>query len=57
MVGIGSVGTLCMVVLMMSDAGHPLFLQVKEANESGLEAYACKSAYSHHGQRVVEGSG
>jgi Uncharacterized protein conserved in bacteria (DUF2252) len=29
-VGIGSVGTLCMVLLMMSDAGHPLFLQVKE---------------------------
>ncbi|MFZ3325998.1 MAG: DUF2252 domain-containing protein [Methylocella sp.] len=54
-VGIGSVGTLCMVVLMMSDAGHPLFLQVKEANESVLEAYAGKSAYPHHGQRVVEG--
>ena len=54
-VGIGSVGTLCMVLLMMSDAGHPLFLQVKEANASVLEAYAGKSAYSHHGQRVVEG--
>ena len=44
-VGIGSVGTLCMVLLMMSDAGHPLFLQVKEANASVLEAYAGKSAY------------
>jgi hypothetical protein len=54
-VGIGSVGTLCMVLLMMSDAGHPLFLQVKEANESVLEAYAGKSTYPHHGQRVVEG--
>jgi len=54
-VGIGSVGTLCMVLLMMSDAGHPLFLQVKEANASVLEAYAGKSAYPHHGQRVVEG--
>jgi len=31
-VGIGSVGTLCMILLMMSEAGHPLFLQVKEAN-------------------------
>ena len=44
-----------MVLLMMSDAGHPLFLQVKEANASVLEAYASKSVYPHHGQRVVEG--
>jgi uncharacterized protein (DUF2252 family) len=54
-VGIGSVGTLCMVVLMMSVADGPLFLQVKQANASVLEAYAGKSAYPHHGQRVVEG--
>ena len=54
-VGIGSVGTLCMVVLMMSVADSPLFLQVKQANASVLEAYAGKSAYPHHGQRVVEG--
>ena len=54
-VGIGSVGTLCMVVLMMSIAGHPFFLQVKEANASVLEAYAGKSAYAHHGERVVQG--
>jgi uncharacterized protein (DUF2252 family) len=54
-VGIGSVGTLCMVALMMSVAGHPLFLQVKEANASVLEAYAGKSIYPHHGERVVQG--
>jgi uncharacterized protein (DUF2252 family) len=54
-VGIGSVGTLCMVALMMSIAGHPFFLQVKEANASVLEAYAGKSAYTHHGERVVQG--
>jgi hypothetical protein len=54
-VGIGSVGTLCMVLLMRSMAGHPLFLQIKEANASVLEAYAGKSAYPHHGQRVVMG--
>jgi uncharacterized protein (DUF2252 family) len=54
-VGIGSVGTLCMVALMMSIAGHPFFLQVKEANASVLEAYAGKSAYAHHGERVVQG--
>ena len=54
-VGIGSVGTLCMVALMMSIADHPLFLQVKQANASVLEAYAGKSAYAHHGERVVQG--
>jgi uncharacterized protein (DUF2252 family) len=54
-VGIGSVGTLCMVALMMSVADNPLFLQVKQANASVLEAYAGKSVYPHHGQRVVEG--
>jgi len=54
-VGIGSVGTLCMVLLMMSIADNPLFLQVKEANASVLEAYVGSSAYSHHGQRVVMG--
>ena len=54
-VGIGSVGTLCMVALMMSIADHPFFLQVKEANASVLEAYAGKSAYAHHGERVVQG--
>ena len=54
-VGIGSVGTLCMVALMMSIAGHPFFLQVKEANASVFEPYAGKSAYAHHGERVVQG--
>ena len=54
-VGIGSVGTLCMVALMMSASGTPLFLQFKQANASVLEAYAGESAYPHHGQRVVMG--
>jgi len=54
-VGIGSVGTLCGVVLMISIADRPFFLQIKEANASVLEAYAGKSAYRHHGQRVVMG--
>ena len=44
-----------MVALMMSLAGHPFFLQVKEANASVLEAYAGKSAFAHHGERVVQG--
>jgi Uncharacterized protein conserved in bacteria (DUF2252) len=54
-VGIGSVGTLCMVLLMMSITENPLFLQVKQANASVLESYVGKSAYPHHGQRVVMG--
>jgi uncharacterized protein (DUF2252 family) len=54
-VGIGSVGTWCGLALMMSIAGRPFFLQVKEANASVLEAYAGKSAYAHHGERVVQG--
>jgi len=54
-VGIGSVGTLCMVALMMSIADHPFFLQIKQANESVLEAYAGKSVYAQHGERVVQG--
>jgi uncharacterized protein (DUF2252 family) len=54
-VGIGSVGTRCAIVLMMSAANSPLFLQWKEARASVLEPYAGKSAYDHHGQRVVMG--
>jgi uncharacterized protein (DUF2252 family) len=54
-VGIGRVGALCLVGLMISIAGHPFFLQVKEANASVLEAYAGKSVYAHHGERVVQG--
>jgi uncharacterized protein (DUF2252 family) len=54
-VGIGSVGTLCLVALFMSLADHPFFLQIKEANGPVLEPYAGASAYDHHGQRVVMG--
>ena len=54
-VGIGSVGTLCMALLFMTVAGRPFFLQVKEANASVLEPYAGANAYAHHGQRVVMG--
>jgi hypothetical protein len=54
-VGIGSVGTLCWVLLMMDADDDPLFLQVKEARTSVLEPYAGKSALTNHGQRVVNG--
>ena len=54
-VGIGSVGMLCWVILMMAGEGDPLFLQVKEARASVLEPYAGGSTSSNHGQRVVNG--
>lgn len=54
-VGVGSVGRRCWIVLMMSATNDPLFLQVKEATQSVLEPHAGKSGYPHHGQRVVMG--
>jgi len=54
-VGIGSVGTSCWVLLFMARENDPLFLQVKEARTSVLEPYAGASAFSNHGQRVVNG--
>jgi uncharacterized protein (DUF2252 family) len=54
-VGVGSVGTLCMVLLYMAGDGDPLFLQVKEARQSVLEPFAGASVFSNQGQRVVNG--
>ena len=54
-VGVGSVGTLCGIVLMMAEENDPLILQIKEANASVLEPYAGKSEFKHHGERVVVG--
>jgi uncharacterized protein (DUF2252 family) len=54
-VGVGSVGTACWVLLLMAGGGDPLILQVKEARASVLEGYAGKSVFPNHGQRVVNG--
>jgi uncharacterized protein (DUF2252 family) len=54
-VGVGSVGTACWVFLLMADGEDPLLLQVKEARASVLEAYAGKSVFANHGERVVRG--
>jgi Uncharacterized protein conserved in bacteria (DUF2252) len=54
-VGIGSVGTACWVLLFMDGEGDPLFLQLKEARASVLEPYAGSSPFRNHGQRVVNG--
>jgi len=55
-VGVGSVGTRCWIVLLLGrDGDDPLFLQIKEAQESVLEPYLGKSEYENHGERVVAG--
>jgi hypothetical protein len=55
-VGVGSVGTRAFIVLLQGrDAQDPLFLQIKEATASVLEAYLPKSRFRQHGARVVQG--
>ena len=54
-VGVGSVGTICWVLLLMTGDGEPFFLQAKEARRSVLEQYAGMSEYPNHGQRVING--
>jgi uncharacterized protein (DUF2252 family) len=54
-VGVGSVGTRCWVMLFMAGEGDPLFLQVKEARRSVLEPYAGASEFPNSGQRIVNG--
>ncbi|RTL69621.1 MAG: DUF2252 domain-containing protein [Pseudonocardiaceae bacterium] len=56
-VGIGSVGTRCWMVLLLGrgDPADPLFLQIKEAGPSVLEEHSGPAPVDHHGRRVVEG--
>ncbi len=55
-VGVGSVGTEAFVLLLMGDRDdEPLFLQLKEAQESVLAPFAGPSSYRHQGERVVKG--
>ena len=55
-VGVGSVGTAAFMLLLMGDRfDDPLFIQLKQAQESVLAPYAGASEFANHGQRVVEG--
>ncbi|MEV7085759.1 DUF2252 domain-containing protein [Streptomyces sp. NPDC093085] len=55
-VGVGSVGVRCFVVLLEGrDAADPLLLQLKEAGRSALEPHVQQSGYVHQGHRVVAG--
>jgi uncharacterized protein (DUF2252 family) len=55
-VGVGSVGTYCLVCLFEGGEDEdPLVLQIKVANASVLERHLAASPYSNHGQRIVVG--
>jgi uncharacterized protein (DUF2252 family) len=55
-VGVGSVGTEAFIMLLLGDRpDEPLFLQLKEAQESVLAPFAGPSRYKHQGKRVVIG--
>jgi uncharacterized protein (DUF2252 family) len=55
-VGVGSVGTEAFIMLLLGDrADEPLFLQMKEAQDSVLAPFAGQSEYQHQGERVVRG--
>ncbi|MQL67137.1 DUF2252 domain-containing protein [Streptomyces vinaceus] len=55
-VGVGSVGTRCWIVLLLGrDDDDPLLLQAKEAQESVLAPYTDGEEPDNQGRRVVEG--
>lgn len=55
-VGVGSVGTRCLVLLLRGrDESDLLLLQAKEASASVLEPLLGATPYQNHGRRVVEG--
>ena len=54
-VGVGSVGTRCAILLLLADDDDALILQYKEAGPSVLEPFLGKSRFRNHGQRVVCG--
>ncbi|MFK4147671.1 DUF2252 domain-containing protein [Streptomyces sp. NPDC004065] len=55
-VGVGSVGTRCWILLLLGrDDDDPLLLQAKEAQESVLAAHTGGERYDNQGRRVVAG--
>lgn len=54
-VGVGSVGTRAVVLLLECGDGEPLLLQIKQANASVLEPYLGASRFDNAGKRVVVG--
>lgn len=54
-VGVGSVGTRCLIMLMTDVHDNPLFLQIKQANPSVIAQFRKTRVPAHQGRRVVEG--
>ncbi|WP_144113330.1 DUF2252 domain-containing protein [Paraburkholderia sp. BCC1886] len=54
-VGVGSVGTRCLVMLSVDHMGKPLFLQIKEARRSVIAQFYEAPVLAHEGERVVRG--
>jgi uncharacterized protein (DUF2252 family) len=54
-VGVGSVGTVCGILLMRGKENDWLMLQAKEAKPSVCEPFVRKSEFKNHGERVVCG--
>ena len=55
-VGVGSVGLEAFVMVLLGGReDEPLFLQLKQAQESVLVPFAGQSEYRHHGERLVRG--
>ncbi|KXU84029.1 hypothetical protein CI15_26345 [Paraburkholderia monticola] len=54
-VGVGSVGTRCLILLMVDQHEKPLFIQFKEASTSVVSRYFKAPGPKHQGQRVVDG--
>ena len=54
-VGVGSVGLRCSLVLLESADGSPLVLQIKEARSSVLAPYVEQDHHSNQGERIFCG--
>ncbi|MCC8397532.1 DUF2252 domain-containing protein [Paraburkholderia sp. MMS20-SJTR3] len=54
-VGVGSVGTRCLILLMVDQHEKPLFIQFKEASTSVVSRFFKARGPKHQGQRVVDG--
>jgi uncharacterized protein (DUF2252 family) len=54
-VGVGSVGTRCLIALFTAADDDPLVLQMKEARPSVFETYAGAPPFDCQGERVVTG--
>jgi uncharacterized protein (DUF2252 family) len=53
--GVDSVGTRCLVALLVDHMGKPLFLQFKEARPSVIAQFHKSPPVKHEGERVVQG--